>query len=70
MKLLRYSLRWGMILFLLVAYKAQSQNTENYKYTPSEVATIHSTVLNEDRKVYIHCPKLDSARAHYATPRS
>jgi predicted alpha/beta superfamily hydrolase len=68
MKLLRYFFRWVMILFLLVAYKAQSQNTENYKYTPSEVATIHSTVLNEDRKVYIHCPKLDSSDVNKRFP--
>ena len=50
-----------MALLLLIAFKAQSQSTETYKYTPSEVVTIHSTVLNEDRKVYIHCPKLDSS---------
>jgi predicted alpha/beta superfamily hydrolase len=50
-----------MVLLLLVAFKAQSQRTEPYKYTASEVVTIHSTLLNEDRKVYIHCPKLDSS---------
>jgi predicted alpha/beta superfamily hydrolase len=50
-----------MILFLFVAFQAQSQNTETYKYPPSEVVIIHSKILNEDRKVYIHCPKLDSA---------
>ncbi len=61
MKLLTYSFRWLTILFLFVALQAQSQNTETYKYPPSEVVTIHSKVLNEDRKVYIHCPKLDSA---------
>jgi len=61
MKLVRYPLRWIMVLLLLVAFKAQSQSTESYKYTPSEVVTIHSTVLNEDRKVYIHIPKSDSS---------
>ena len=61
MKLLIYSSRWLMILFLFVAFQAQSQNTETYKYPPSEVVIIHSKILNEDRKVYIHCPKLDSA---------
>jgi predicted alpha/beta superfamily hydrolase len=61
MKLVRYSLLWVMVLLLLVAFKAQSQRTEPYKYTASEVVTIHSTLLNEDRKVYIHCPKLDSS---------
>lgn len=50
-----------MGFILLVAFKAQSQNIETYKYTASEVVTIHSKVLKEDRKVYIHCPKLDSS---------
>lgn len=61
MKLVKYSFRSVMILLLLVAFKAQSQRTETYNYTPSEVVTIHSTVLNEDRKVYIHIPKSDSS---------
>lgn len=61
MKLVRCPLLWIMVLLLLVAFKAQSQSTESYKYTPSEVVTIHSTVLNEDRKIYVHCPKLDSS---------
>ncbi len=61
MKLLTYSFRWLTILFLFVALQAQSQNMETYKYPPSEVVTIYSKVLNEDRKVYVHCPKLDSA---------
>lgn len=53
--------RWLLILFLLVALQAQSQSTETYKYPPSEVVTIHSKILNEDRKVYVHSPKVDSA---------
>jgi predicted alpha/beta superfamily hydrolase len=61
MKLLMYSFRWFIILFLFVALQAQSQNTETYKYQPSEVIKIHSQILNEERKIYVHCPKLDSA---------
>ena len=57
MKFIRYSLKCVIGFILLVAFKAQSQNIETYKYTASEVVTIHSKVLNEDRKVYIHCPK-------------
>lgn len=48
-------------MFLFVALQARSQKTETYKYPPSEVVTIHSKILNEDRKIYIHCPKSDSA---------
>ena len=61
MKLLTYSFGWLTILFLLVALQAQSQPTQTYTYPPSEVVRIHSKVLSEDRKVYVHCPKVDSA---------
>jgi predicted alpha/beta superfamily hydrolase len=57
MKLLTYSFSWLTILFIIVAL--QAQNVETYTYSPSEVVTIHSKILNEDRKVYIHCPKSD-----------
>jgi predicted alpha/beta superfamily hydrolase len=46
---------------LIVALQAQSQNTETYKFPLSEVVTIRSEILNENRKIYVHCPKLDSA---------
>jgi predicted alpha/beta superfamily hydrolase len=61
MKLIRNPVKWVTILLLFVAFKAHSQSIEAYKHTPSEIVTIHSAVLNEDRKVYIHCPKLDSS---------
>ena len=61
MILTKYSFRSATMLLLFVALQAQSQNTQTYKYPPSEVVTIHSKVLNEDRKIYIHCPKLDSS---------
>lgn len=50
-----------LIMHLVVTSAAQSQKTETYNYAPNEVATIHSNVLNEDRKIYVHCPKVDSA---------
>jgi predicted alpha/beta superfamily hydrolase len=68
MKLVKYSLRWVMFLLLFIAYEAQSQPAETYKYTASEVVTIHSTLLNEDRKVYIHCPQLDSSDVNKRFP--
>jgi predicted alpha/beta superfamily hydrolase len=61
MKLVNNPFRWIMILFLLVALKAQAQQTEAYKFAPSEVLTVHSKILNEDRKIYVHSPKLDSS---------
>ncbi|RYE15899.1 MAG: alpha/beta hydrolase, partial [Sphingobacteriaceae bacterium] len=54
-------LRLLVVLHLFVNLPAQSQNTDTYKYPPSNVLTIHSKVLNENRKIYIHCPQPDSA---------
>lgn len=61
MKLLSYSCHWLTIVFLLVAFMAHSQAAQPFNYPPTEVVTIHSGVLNEERKVYVHCPKVDSA---------
>ncbi len=68
MQLLTYSFRWLTILFLFVALQAQAQNGAAYQYPPSEVVKIHSRVLNEDRKVYVHCPKVDSADVNKRFP--
>lgn len=68
MRSVRHPLRLLTVLLLLIAFKAQSQSTETYKYLPSEVVTIHSTVLNEDRKVYIHCPKSDTSDVNKKFP--
>jgi predicted alpha/beta superfamily hydrolase len=48
-------------MLLLVALSAQSQHTQPYTYPPSEVVTIYSQLLGEARKVYVHCPAVDSA---------
>ena len=61
MKLLTYLSRYLTILFLFVALQAKAQRKEAYKYPSSEIVTIHSKVLNEDRKIYVHSPKIDSA---------
>ena len=68
MKLLRYSFQWITMLSLFLTLQAQSQDTEIYKYSPSEVLTIHSRVLNEDRKVYVHCPKVDTVDVNKRFP--
>jgi predicted alpha/beta superfamily hydrolase len=66
MKLLINSVLCGLILFITI--KAQAQITEPYKYPSSEIITIHSEVLKEVRKVYIHSPKLDSADLNKRLP--
>ncbi|MEO6232474.1 MAG: alpha/beta hydrolase-fold protein, partial [Ferruginibacter sp.] len=55
-----YFLRYITISLLFVVSHVNAQDTEPYKYPQSEIVTIHSKVLNEDRKIYIHCPKPDS----------
>ncbi|GAB4020920.1 alpha/beta hydrolase-fold protein [Spirosoma migulaei] len=61
MKLLLYSSRWLSVLLMLVASPAQSQPTQPYTYPASEVVRIHSQLLQEERQVYVHYPKVDSA---------
>jgi hypothetical protein len=68
MKLARYSFRCVIVLLLLIAFKAQAQRTEAYKYKASQVITIHSTILNEDRKIYIHLPASDSTDVNKRFP--
>ena len=66
MKLLTSSFRWLTNLLLFVVL--QAQHTQIYNYPLSEVVRIHSKVLNEDRKVYVHCPKVDSADVNKRFP--
>ncbi len=68
MKLFTYSSRWLTSLFFVVAFQAQGQPVQPYTYPPSEVVKIHSRLLNEERKVYVHCPKVDSAYANSRFP--
>jgi len=68
MQLLAYPFRWLTTLFLVVAFQAHSQNTQAYTSTPNEVMTIHSKLLNEERMVYVHCPKVDSADVNKRFP--
>ena len=68
MKLLPYSFRWLSILLLFVALPAESQHTQIYIYPSSEVVTIHSRLLHEERKIYVHCPKVDSADVNKRFP--
>ncbi|WP_018622141.1 alpha/beta hydrolase [Spirosoma luteum] len=68
MKWLTNSFRWLTSLFLVVALQAQAQPTQTYTYPPSQVVTIHSKLLNEERKVYVHCPKADSTDGNNRFP--
>ncbi|WP_374950923.1 alpha/beta hydrolase [Mucilaginibacter sp.] len=61
-----YSLR--CLLFLLISLQVQSQHKDFYRYPPSEIVTIHSNILKEERTVYIHCPKIDSSNVDKRFP--
>lgn len=61
MRFKKYFPGYLTILLLFVVAQVNAQNTVPYQYPPSETVTIHSKVLNEDRKIYIHRPKPDSA---------
>ncbi len=60
MKFVNYFLNYFTLSLLFVVSNVNAQNTEPYKYPQSEILTIHSKVLNEDRKIYIYCPEPDS----------
>ncbi|MBD2757229.1 alpha/beta hydrolase [Spirosoma validum] len=68
MKLLPYSFRWLSVVVVFVALPAQAQHTQTYTYPSSEVVTIHSKLLKEERKIYVHCPKVDSADVNKRFP--
>jgi len=68
MKLLLYSVRCLSILLIIVASPAKSQSAQPYSYPSSEVVRIHSPLLNEERKVYVHCPKADSTHRNKRFP--
>ena len=68
MTFVNYFLKYITILLLFVVPHVNAQDTEPYKYLQSEIVTIHSKVLNEDRKIYIHCPKPDSTNLNKRFP--
>lgn len=45
-----------------------AQPTQTYSYPASEVVRIHSRLLNEERKVYVRCPKADSTDGNKRFP--
>ena len=59
----------SLLLFLLFFnLKVNAQEVELYNSISNDVLTIHSKVLNEDRRVYVHVPKTDSASVNKTFP--
>jgi len=57
----------NLFILLLLFSNARAQNTDT-KVTAAEIVTIHSNVLNEDRKLYIYKPAEDNIYAPAACP--
>lgn len=48
------------IFFLLLTVQSSAQKKTSYTRTSSDIVVISSKILNEDRTVFIHYPKVDS----------
>jgi predicted alpha/beta superfamily hydrolase len=57
----------NLFILLLLCANARAQNIDN-KMIVADIVTIHSNVLNEDRKLYIYKPAEDSIYAPAACP--
>lgn len=61
-------MKYLIAFFILLATQATAQTSMLYNQIANDVHVIHSRVLNQDRQVYIHVPKLDSADMNKALP--
>jgi len=57
-----------ILIFLFLTSQARAQVPKLYNHVSNEVHVIHSRVLNQDRQIYIHVPKSDSADINKALP--
>ncbi len=53
--------KYTLMFFLLLSLQSKGQNVELFNHISNEVITIPSKVLNQERQIYIHVPKQDSA---------
>jgi len=60
--------KYRIIFFLLLSLQSKSQNVELFNHISNEVTTIHSKLLNQERQIYIHVPKQDSANPNKTFP--
>ena len=61
-------MKYFIVFFIFFTAQATAQIPKLYNYTSNDVHLIHSQVLNQDRRIYIHVPKLDSADINKALP--
>ncbi|HTJ50070.1 MAG TPA: alpha/beta hydrolase-fold protein [Cyclobacteriaceae bacterium] len=60
--------KYCIIFFLLLSFQSKGQNVELFNHISNEVITIPSKVLNQERQIYIHVPKKDSANPNKTFP--
>jgi len=61
-------MRHLIIFFIFLTSQAIGQVPKLYNHIANDVHLIHSRVLNQDRRIYIHVPELDSADIIKALP--
>lgn len=57
-----------LALSIVFIQQATAQPPRLYNHTSNDVVTIRSRLLNEDRPIYIHVPKIDSADRNKLLP--
>src|ERR1700712_2441956 len=57
-----------VIFLLILASQAKAQDVKLFNNISSEITTIPSKVLNQERQIYIHVPKQDSANPNMTFP--
>jgi len=67
-KLFNYFFSGFAILFFALSLQTTAQETEKYKHLSSDLVTIFSKTLQEERKIYIHCPRPDSTNRNKKYP--
>jgi predicted alpha/beta superfamily hydrolase len=61
-------MRHFIVFFIFFTSQATAQVPRLYNHISNDVHVIHSRVLHQDRQIYIHVPKLDSAHINKALP--
>lgn len=62
------SKKYCLLFLLLLSFQSKAQNVELFNHISNEVITIPSKMLNEQRQIYVHVPKKDSANPNKAFP--
>lgn len=57
-----------IIFFIFLTFQATAQIPNLYNHITNDVHLIHSRVLNQDRRIYINVPKIDSADINKPLP--